>query len=98
MKVAFNTLGCRTNQNDTAEMQTLLKNEGYTIVDFGALADIYVINSCTVTANSDAESRRAVKKSLSINDEAMVVFTGCYAQNSPEEVKQIQLGLKWCCK
>ena len=89
MKVAFNTLGCRTNQNDTAEMQTLLKNEGYTIVDSGALADIYVINSCTVTANSDADSRRAVKKSLSINDEAMVVFTGCYAQNSPEEVKQI---------
>jgi len=89
MKVAFNTLGCRTNQNDTAEMQTLLENEGYTIVNSGDMADIYVINSCTVTANSDADSRRAAKKSLSINEEAMVVFTGCYAQNNPEEVKKI---------
>ena len=89
MKVAFNTLGCRTNQNDTAEMQTLLEKEGYTIVNSGDLADIYVINSCTVTSSSDADSRRAAKKSLAINEEAMVVFTGCYAQNNPEEVKNI---------
>ncbi len=89
MKVAFNTLGCRTNQNDTAEMQTLLENEGYTIVESGEVADIYVVNSCTVTAGSDADSRRAAKKSLSINKDAMVVFTGCYAQNNPDEVKKI---------
>lgn len=89
MKVAFNTLGCRTNQNDTAEMQTLLENEGFTIVSANDPADIYVINTCTVTAKSDASSRQAVKRSLAINEDAMVVFTGCYAQNNPEEASQV---------
>lgn len=89
MKVAFNTLGCRTNQNDTAEMQTLLENEGFTIVEPDDPADIYIVNSCTVTAKSDASSRQAVKRSLAINEDAMVVFTGCYAQNNPEEAGQI---------
>ncbi len=89
MKVAFATLGCRTNQNDTAEMQTLLEQEGFSIVGSQDKADIYVVNTCTVTAKSDASSRQAVKKSLAINDGAMVVFTGCYAQNSPEEAARI---------
>ncbi len=89
MKVAFTTLGCRTNQNDTAEMQTVLEKEGYSIVGSQEQADVYVINTCTVTAKSDSSSRQAVKKSLAINDEAMVIFTGCYAQNSPEQVTRI---------
>ncbi len=89
MKVAFATLGCRTNQNDTAEMQTLLEQEGFSIVGSHELADIYVVNTCTVTAKSDTSSRLAVKKSLAINEGAMVVFTGCYAQNSPEEAARI---------
>ncbi len=89
MKVAFATLGCRTNQNDTAEMQTVLEQEGFSIVGSQERADIYVVNTCTVTAKSDASSRQAVKKSLAINDDAMIVFTGCYAQNSPEEATQI---------
>ena len=89
MKVAFATLGCRTNQNDTAEMQTVLEQEGFSIVGPQERADIYVVNTCTVTAKSDASSRQAVKKSLAINDGAMVIFTGCYAQNSPEEAARI---------
>jgi threonylcarbamoyladenosine tRNA methylthiotransferase MtaB len=89
VNVAFTTLGCRTNQNDTAEMQTILEKEGFSIVGSQETADIYVINTCTVTAKSDSTSRQAVKKSLAINDGAMVVFTGCYAQNSPEEAAQI---------
>ena len=89
VKVAFATLGCRTNQNDTAEMQTVLEQEGFSIVGSQDLADIYVINTCTVTAKSDSSSRQAVKKSLAINDDAMIVFTGCYAQNNPEEAGQI---------
>ena len=89
VKVAFTTLGCRTNQNDTAEMQTVLENEGFSIVGPQEQADVYVINTCTVTAKSDSSSRQAVKKSLAINDGAMVIFTGCYAQNSPEEAAQI---------
>ncbi len=86
MKVAFATMGCRTNQNDTAEMQTVLEKEGFTVINPDEKADIYVINSCTVTAKSDATSRQAIKKSLAINENAMVVFTGCYSQNQPEEV------------
>lgn len=89
MRVAFTTLGCRTNQNDTAEMQTVLEKEGFSIVGSQEPADVYVINTCTVTAKSDSSSRQAVKKSLAIHDGAMVVFTGCYAQNSPEEAAQI---------
>jgi threonylcarbamoyladenosine tRNA methylthiotransferase MtaB len=89
VKVSFATLGCRTNQNDTAEMQTVLEREGFSIVGSQEPADIYVVNTCTVTAKSDASSRLAVKKSLALNDDAMIVFTGCYAQNSPEEAAQI---------
>ncbi len=85
MKVAFTTLGCRTNQHDTAEMQTLLEEDGFSIIDPKERADIYVVNTCTVTQKSDYNSRLAVKKSLAINENAMVVFTGCYAQMNPEE-------------
>jgi len=85
MKVACITLGCRTNQHDTAEMQTLLEQEGFVIVNQREKADAYVINTCTVTQKSDTNSRQAVKKSLELNPDALVVFTGCYAQLNPEE-------------
>ena len=90
MKVAFTTLGCRTNQHDTAEMQFILKKEGYAIVDSSETADIYVINTCTVTARSDYSSRLAVKKSLAINENATVIFTGCYAQLNPEDSSKMK--------
>ena len=90
MKVAFTTLGCRTNQHDTAEMQTLLEKEGYSIVNSSETADVYVINTCTVTARSDYSSRLAVKKSLAINENATVVFTGCYAQLNPEDSAKME--------
>jgi len=89
MKVACVTLGCRTNQHDTAEMQTLLEQEGFSIVNGKEKADAYVINTCTVTQRSDYSSRLAVKKSLAINPEALVVFTGCYAQLNSEEASKI---------
>ena len=85
MKVACITLGCRTNQHDTAEMQTLLEQEGFVMVNQREKADAYVINTCTVTQKSDTSSRQAVKKSLELNPDALVVFTGCYAQLNPEE-------------
>ncbi|MCH8312823.1 MAG: tRNA (N(6)-L-threonylcarbamoyladenosine(37)-C(2))-methylthiotransferase MtaB [Nitrospinae bacterium] len=88
-KVAFATLGCRTNQHDTAEMQTLMEQEGFSIVDAREMADVYVINTCSVTQRSDYSSRLAVKKSLAINDKALVVFTGCYAQLAPDEAAEI---------
>jgi len=89
-KVAFTTLGCRTNQNDTAEMQSLLEQDGFSIVPTGEIADVYVVNTCTVTQKSDYSSRLAVKKSLAINDKAMVVFTGCYAQLNPEDSAKLE--------
>ncbi|MZH46552.1 MAG: tRNA (N(6)-L-threonylcarbamoyladenosine(37)-C(2))-methylthiotransferase MtaB [Nitrospinae bacterium] len=89
MKVACVTLGCRTNQHDTAEMQTLLEQEGFSIVTGKEKADAYVINTCTVTQRSDYSSRLAVKKSLAINPEALVVFTGCYAQLNPKEASKL---------
>ncbi len=88
-KIAFTTLGCRTNQHDTAEMQTLLEREGFSIVGAGEKADAYVINTCSVTQRSDYTSRLAVKKSLAINDDALVVFTGCYAQLNPQEARRL---------
>tara|TARA_B100000686_G_C16777740_1_gene969673 strand:- start:477 stop:1790 length:1314 start_codon:yes stop_codon:yes gene_type:complete len=94
MKIAFTTLGCRTNQHDTAEMQTLLKKDGFQVVGQTELADIYIVNTCTVTSKSDYRSRLAVKKSLGLNKDALVVFTGCYAQTQPEEAKRLPgLGL-----
>lgn len=89
MKVAFATLGCRTNQHDTAEMQALLEQEGFAVVNAAEPADIYVINTCSVTQRSDYSSRLAVKKSLAINAKALVVFTGCYAQLNPEAAAEI---------
>ena len=89
MKVACVTLGCRTNQHDTAEMQTLLEQEGFSIVTGKEKADAYVINTCTVTQRSDYSSRLAVKKSLAINPDALVVFTGCYAQLNPQEASKL---------
>ena len=89
MKVACVTLGCRTNQHDTAEIQTLLEQEGFSIVNGKEKADAYVINTCTVTQRSDTSSRLAVKKSLAINPDALVVFTGCYAQLNPEEASEM---------
>lgn len=89
MKVACVTLGCRTNQHDTAEMQTLLEQEGFSIVNGKEKADAYVINTCTVTQRSDYSSRLAIKKSLAINPDALVVFTGCYAQLNPQEAAKL---------
>jgi threonylcarbamoyladenosine tRNA methylthiotransferase MtaB len=90
MKVAFTTLGCRTNQHDTAEMQVILEKEGYSIVNSSQAADVYVVNTCTVTARSDYSSRLAVKKSLAINKNALVVFTGCYAQLNPGDSAKME--------
>jgi len=90
MKVAFTTLGCRTNQHDTAEMQVILEKEGYAIVNSPETADIYVINTCAVTARSDYSSRLAVKKSLAIHENATVIFTGCYAQLNPEDSAKME--------
>lgn len=84
--VAFQTLGCKINQTETAALQKLFEGAGFTAVPFSTQADVYVINTCTVTHVGDRKSRQAIRRARRLNPEAVVVVTGCYAQVAPEEV------------
>ena len=89
-RIAFSTLGCRINQFDTAMMKSSVKcNTDYSIVCFDEEADIYVINTCSVTGKSDSESRRMVRLALKKNRNARIVVTGCYAQTNPQKIAKI---------
>ncbi len=88
-KVAFYTLGCKVNQYETEVMREAFAATGYEIVDFEEIADIYIINSCSVTAIADRKSRRAIKKAASISPSSVIAVTGCYAQTSPGEVEKL---------
>lgn len=83
MKVAFATLGCKVNQYDTGAIETALLSGGDTIVPFDEGADVYVVNTCTVTDRADAECRRLARRARRFNPAARVVLTGCFAQTSP---------------
>jgi threonylcarbamoyladenosine tRNA methylthiotransferase MtaB len=87
--VAITTLGCKINQFDSAAMAGTLQGAGYELVPFGEQADIYLINSCSVTARSDAESRRLIRRARRRNPAARIVVTGCYAQVAPTEVNAL---------
>jgi threonylcarbamoyladenosine tRNA methylthiotransferase MtaB len=87
--VAFATLGCKLNQYDTMEVQALLEAEGFRTVPFEAPAQVYVINTCTVTARADYSDRQAIRRAVLRNPEAVVVVTGCYAQTNPDAVAAI---------
>ena len=89
MKIAFYTLGCKLNQFDTAIMKEEGREAGYQIVPFDGPSDVYVINTCSVTENSDLQSRQLVRKALRQNGKARIVVTGCYAQTNPKEVGEI---------
>lgn len=88
-KVAFYTLGCKVNQYETEAMTELFSDSGYAVVDYDSPADIYVINTCTVTNMSDRKSRQIIRRAKKQNPDAIVVVTGCYAQTAPEKVAQI---------
>lgn len=88
--VAFHTLGCKVNTYDTEAIWQLFKNRGYTQVDFNDMADIYVINTCTVTDTGDKKSRQVIRRAIRRNAQATVVVTGCYAQMAPDEILQIE--------
>ena len=84
-RVAFRTFGCRLNQYDTESVRTLLEASGrYETV--GGEADVYVVNTCSVTARADASARKAVRRIHAENPEAKIVVTGCYAQRAPDEL------------
>jgi threonylcarbamoyladenosine tRNA methylthiotransferase MtaB len=83
MRVAVATLGCKVNQYDTASIETRLRTEGCTVVPFAPGADVYVVNSCTVTDRADAESRQLARRARRFNPAARVIMTGCFAQINP---------------
>ena len=84
--VAFFTLGCKLNQYDTQSLAELFRQRGYQVVDASEVADVYVINTCTVTGSGERKSRQAINRAIRFNRDAVVVVTGCYAQTSPGEV------------
>ena len=90
MKAAFHTLGCKVNQYETEALKEQFKSAGYEIVSEDAFADVYVINTCTVTNMSDRKSRQYIRKMKRVNPSAVVAVTGCYAQVSPEEVAAME--------
>lgn len=85
MKVGFYTLGCKVNRYETQAMSEILKNEGYETVGENEKADVYVINSCTVTAEADKKTRQAVRRFKRNNPDSIVVLTGCMPQAYPED-------------
>ena len=88
--VAFYTLGCKVNFYDTEAIWQLFKNEGYEQSDFESTADVYVINTCTVTNTGDKKSRQIIRRAVRRNPDAIIAVTGCYAQTSPAEIMAIQ--------
>ncbi|WKW47654.1 tRNA (N(6)-L-threonylcarbamoyladenosine(37)-C(2))-methylthiotransferase MtaB [Myroides sp. JBRI-B21084] len=88
-KVAFYTLGCKLNFSETSTIARNFKEEGFDRVDFEDIADIYVINTCSVTDNADKQFKQIVKKALKINEKAFVAAVGCYAQLKPEELAAV---------
>ncbi len=87
--VAFYTLGCKLNFSETSTIGRQLKDEGYQKVDFEQGADVYVINTCSVTDNADKKCKRIVKEALRHNPQAFVTIIGCYAQLKPKEIARI---------
>ncbi|WP_144283578.1 tRNA (N(6)-L-threonylcarbamoyladenosine(37)-C(2))-methylthiotransferase MtaB [Chryseobacterium echinoideorum] len=87
---AFHTLGCKLNFAETSTIARQLTDAGYEKVGFDEKADIYVINTCSVTENADRECKLHVKRAMKANAEGLVVIVGCYAQLKPEEISQIE--------
>jgi len=88
-KVAFYTLGCKLNFSETSTIARSFNDEGFDRVDFKESADIYVINTCSVTENADKRFKTIVKQTQKVNPEAFVVAIGCYAQLKPEELADV---------
>ena len=88
-KVAFYTLGCKLNFSETSTIGRLFEDAGYAKVEFTDGADIYVINTCSVTENADKKCKQIVKKALKHNPDAFVVIVGCFAQLKPEEIAKM---------
>jgi threonylcarbamoyladenosine tRNA methylthiotransferase MtaB len=89
-KVAFYTLGCKLNYSETSTISRQFSNAGFEVVDFSASADVYIINTCSVTENADKKCRKIVKEALKHSPSAYITIVGCYAQLKPEEISNIE--------
>src|SRR5688572_19916397 len=87
--VAFHTLGCKLNFSETSTLSRTLEAEGFLKKRFDDKADVYVINTCSVTDNADKECRQLVRRIQRKSPESLVVVTGCYAQLKPKEISEI---------
>ena len=85
---ALHNLGCKVNAYETESMQQMLENAGYAIVDFTKRADVYVINTCSVTNMADRKSRQMIRRARTKNPDAVIVAAGCYVQTAGEEIKK----------
>jgi threonylcarbamoyladenosine tRNA methylthiotransferase MtaB len=88
-KVAFYTLGCKLNFSETSTIARNFQDKGFERVDFEEVADMYVINTCSVTENADKQFKQIVKKAMKLNENAFVAAVGCYAQLKPEELAAV---------
>ncbi|MBO5142303.1 MAG: tRNA (N(6)-L-threonylcarbamoyladenosine(37)-C(2))-methylthiotransferase MtaB [Clostridia bacterium] len=89
-RVAFYTLGCKVNQYETNAMIDIFKNNGYDIVDFTEYADVYIVNTCTVTSMSDKKSRQVLRRAKHLNPNSVLCAVGCYAQVSKSDLEKIE--------
>ena len=89
MRIAFTTLGCKINQYETDAMRTAAAAEGISIVPFESEADVYVINTCSVTAKSDYQCRQTIRSVVHRREGARIIVTGCYAETRPQEIRNI---------
>ena len=89
MKVAFSTLGCRVNVYESEAMAEKFIREGYEVVDASEAADVYVINTCTVTNMGDKKSRQIISRARRLNENSIIAVVGCYSQIAPKEVAEI---------
>jgi len=87
--VAFATLGCKLNQVESQELRAILEDRGYRAVGFDEAAQVYVINTCTVTAKADYSDRQMIRRAIARNPNALIVATGCYAQTDPQAIARI---------
>ena len=86
MKVGIYTLGCKVNSYESSYVANLFKEHGYEIVDFNDKADIYIINTCTVTNNSDSKSRKIIREAIRNNNKACIVAMGCFIESSKDNL------------
>ena len=87
-RAAIHNLGCKVNAYEAEAMQQLLEQEGYQIVPFSETADVYVINTCSVTHTADQKSRQMIHRARKLNPHAVVVAAGCYVQTAQEKVRE----------